>query len=410
MGQGDYVYSGTIPVGLDEHENCVELRATNRDGMGVAKATVSRITPPVRVRIDKLVSATRKTQVLTPVSRGENRIEFVEGASDGPVWLFGRVVWGSEEAKKARAAKRVQVWVNGFPQVETTLATPPGAGLEGQFQAGLLLNSKDNIIEVKLPGIARAAGDPPTFSVACRNPEQRQRLHLLIIGVGSETEEEVKARALQALHGEMVPGSKVAFKTPAFRSGILHFTLCKDVRLERVLYQLERIRLEIKPLSDATKFPIGTEVVVIYYQGGIWMDEGKAVLQLRRGGERNNKDVISFQDLRDSFAGTRGATLCLLDVNGDAQVAMAEPWTDKDSRIGLLSFMWLKPPEGQTPEIPNDARLVTVFGEVIPRTSTLEQAAAELSREASRIGRSNPNFRYDQDVPEALSGLVIGNP
>ena len=269
------------------------------------------------------MSATQKTEVLTPVSRGENRIEFVEGVSDGPVWLYGRVVWGSEEAKKARTANRIQVWVNGFPQVETTLAMPPGAGLEGRFQAGLLLNGKENRIEVKLPGIARAAGDPPTFSVACRNPEQRQRLHLLIIGVGSETEEELKARALQALHGEMVPGSKVAFKTPAFRSGILHFTLCRDVRIERVLYQLERIRLEIKPLSDATRFPIGTEVVVIYYQGGIWIDDGKAVLQLRRGGERNNKDVISFQDLRNSFAGTRGATLCLLDVNGDAQVATA---------------------------------------------------------------------------------------
>jgi hypothetical protein len=288
---------------------------------------------------------------------------------------------------------------------------PAGAGLEGHFQAGLLLNRKDNQIEVKLPGIARAAGDPPSFSVACRNPEQRQRLHLLIIGVGSETEEELKARALQALRGEMLPGSKVAFKTPAFKSGILHFTLCKDVRIERVLYQLEKIRLEIKPLNDATRFPIGTEVVVIYYQGGIWIDDGKAVLQLRRGVERNNKDVISFQELRNSFAGTRGATLCLLDVNGDAQVATAaEPWTGEDSRTGLLSFMWIKPPEGQAPEIPDDARLAKVFGDAVQQTSTLGQVVEESRRESSLIGRRYSNFRSYQNVPEILSGLVFGAP
>lgn len=411
VGQGDYVYDGTVPVELDEHENYVELRALNEGGLGLASATVSRIPPPVRVRIDKLMSATRKTEILTPVSLGENRIEFVEGVSDGPVWLYGRVVWGSEEAKRARAAKRIQVWVNDFPQVEIPLEMPSGSGLEARFRAGLLLNNKDNHIEVKLPGVPRAVGDPPTFSVACRNPEQRQRLHLLIIGVGSETEEELKARALQALRGEMVPGSKVAFKTPAFRSGILHFTLCKDVRIERVLYQLEKIRLEIKPLNDATRLPIGTEVVVIYYQGRIWMDvdDGKTVLQLRSGGERNNKDVISFEHLRNAFAGTRGATLCLLDVNGDAQV-VAQPWTDKDSRTGLLSFMWLKPPEGDSPEIPDDARLVKVFGDVVPPTFTLTQADAELSREVSRIGQRHPNLRYIRDLPSILSSVVIGSP
>jgi len=148
---------------------------------------------------------------------------------------------------------------------------------------------------------------------------------------------------------------------------------------------------------------------VTLHQGGIWIDDGKAVLQLRRGDERNNKDVISFQDLRDTFAGTRGATPCLLDVNGNAQVA-TQPWTDKDSRTGVLSFMWLKPPDGRTQEIPNDARLVKVFGDVVPQTFTLKQADVEGSREATRISQQNPNFRYDQGVPDASSGLVFGNP
>ena len=165
-----------------------------------------------------------------------------------------------------------------------------------------------------------------------------------------------------------------------------------------------------EPLGDATKFPIGTEVVVIYYQGGIWIDDGKAVLQLRRGAERNHKDVISFQELSNSFAGTRGATLCLLDVNGDAQVAMAQPWTEKDSRTGLLSFMWLEPPEGRSPEISNDTRLVKVLGDVIDGTSTLKQAEEKVSQEASRIGLREPHFRYNQNVPEFWSGLVFGDP
>jgi hypothetical protein len=84
--------------------------------------------------------------------------------------------------------------------------------------------------------------------------------------------------------------------------------LAHNVKKTQFLYQLGLIRNAINPLQTAN------EVVLIYYQGSEWVDQGKSYLRLRTGRGRNQSDVIALEELAGLFTGTGVAHLFLLDV------------------------------------------------------------------------------------------------
>ena len=285
----------------------------------------------------------------------------------------------------------------------------PGHDLEAEFRAPILLNLKENLIEVKLPVLARELRDLLRFRVACEHPERRQRLHLLIIGVGQEDEDELRDRALQALHGELLPNSKTRFKCPAFDQGEIYGPLLRDVIKPRVWGQLARIKNEINPNRAAADAPI--EVVMIYYQGGEWIEGGKTSLRLRTGLGRNGCDVVGIDELTGFFAGSRGAQLILLDVTRSQNptpilLSSLQSRPSGDAPIGLLRFSWLAQSHPSVPPI--DDRLLATLEQAISRSLTLKDVVSQISKKHRELKKLYPDLIFDDEIPEPFSKLVVG--
>ena len=400
-------------VPLLPRDNRLLLVAVNAGGERSEPLTITYVPPPARIVIDQAKPREPGARAIVPTTREGNRIEF-DPLPSGRVTIRGRVVWPDEATRKEKNATRAQVWVNGAPQVHVPLSPIPGRPLEAEFEARIQLGLPDNQVEVKVPELAREAGDRPIFRLACTRPEHHQRLHLLIVGVGEEDETALRDRALQALQGTP-QGKSNLFKTPAFTEGRIYGPLTRDVLKYHLLYQLNVIRNEVSPLQTGIEGPI--EVVVIYYQGGEWLDQGKSYLRLRTGRGRGKSDVIAVEELTALFTGTRGAQLFLLDVTRARVIPAGAPaplraasWpAAEDLPIGLLQFTWLNPPGSPPGEPPSDARLITAMQEALPGSATVGDVTSQVSRKAERLKNAYPNLSYDQFLSAPVAELIIGN-
>ena len=61
----------------------------------------------------------------------------------------GRVIWADADARSVQDGPRVQIWVNGFPQVAPRLSPVPGRPLESVFRADVLLGRLRNELDVR---------------------------------------------------------------------------------------------------------------------------------------------------------------------------------------------------------------------------------------------------------------------
>ncbi|HMB04624.1 MAG TPA: hypothetical protein VKP69_12900, partial [Isosphaeraceae bacterium] len=412
--QGRFEVRAAPVVTLVPQDNLLRVVAVNAGGESTASLRLSYLPPPVRVVVDRIKPREPGAKPVAPAVREDNRIIFADPVPSGRITMQGRVIWPDEQSRRQKGAGRVQVWVNGLPQVHVPLRPHADRALEGTFEAKILLGREDNQVEIKVPELAREAGDRPVFRLACARPEGHQRLHLLIVGVGQEDEVALRNRALQALQGRLREGSTTAFATPAFSEGRIYGPLAHDVKKTQLLYQLGLIRNAINPLQTATEAP--NEVVLIYYQGGEWVDQGKSYLRLRTGRGRNQSDVIALEELAGLFTGTRGAHLFLLDVTrsrvapiGPALRAASWPGDD-DVPIGLLQFAWLNPADAAPGESPQDARLITALQEAMPKAATVREVTAKVRQRAERLGKRYPNLYYDQLLTPPIAELIIGRP
>jgi len=406
-GGGDFEVRATPVVALKNGDNILQVTAVNEGGEAVATVTVGYIPPPVRVVVDKIEAKARGGATIVPVVRQDNRIVFAAPAPDGHAWIYGRVIWPDGEQSRSKETSRAQVWVNHFPQSRTELKPRVGHANEKEFRARLMLSRKENHVEIKLSDLPREAGDRPEFTLGCLRPERRQRLHLIIVGIGWQDEFALRDRALRALHGNLVGKSGVEFETPAFPEGRVYGPLCQDVTKTELVYQFDRIRKTIDPLRDAPNAP--EEVVLFYYQGGEWIEDGKSYLRLRTGRGRNHRDVIAVDDLAGFFEGTRGAQIFLLDVSRAASGGDRPP-SDEDTNVGLLRYTWLNRDDVPGRDVPEDARLIVSLEKAIPMGSTFKDVTAEITRRFVLLGQKYPNLNYDRRLPSALADLIVGSP
>ncbi len=305
--RGEFVVQEGVDVPLEPRANRLEVRAVNAGGEASAPLVVSYVPPPVRVVIDRLEPIDGGEGPIVPVVRQDNRLEFERPAPTGRVWLRGRVIWPDGETKKAKSKEKIplpEIWINGARYNYAALdESRPDHELEQEFQAGLLLDREVNWIEIKLRGLARDAGDRPELLIGCRSPDPRQRLHLLLVGVGLSSEEALRERALTALQGELVPGERRKFRTPAFAEGLIYPPLIGDVRKTEFLGQIYMIKGAVDPVLTPMDAP--REVVLIYCEGAEWVSEGKLSLRLRPGHEPT--DDVNIRELTQHFAGSRGS-------------------------------------------------------------------------------------------------------
>src|SRR5262249_42251571 len=220
-----------------------ELHASNAAGIDKATVTVSYARPPVQVVIDTLRVPGAGGVEFKPRMRTNNRPEFPEPLPGSWVVLKGKVIWARPALRDEFRNADLRIHINGTLCAKLKLAPLPGDNLEVSFEAGVRLATPTNRVSVDLAGVPTDAVTPGEFRVTCDAKDLRQRLHLLVIGVGSYRADQLRDQALGAFKGQLVDPSTNEFKSPAFQEGgYLYGPLVGDeARLTRVVTLLDAI-------------------------------------------------------------------------------------------------------------------------------------------------------------------------
>ena len=304
-----------LKVTLWPLENCFVLEAKNAAGPGKpATATAIHVRPPVQVVIDSLVTPKAGKREFKPEILPNNRARFSELLPSSWVVLKGRVIWDSPSSHKQFENADLLVRVNGTLSGKLKLMPQLDNQLEDRFERGVRLATPTSHVKVELSGVPTesiAAGD---FTVNCEAKDHRERLHVLVIGVGPYNVDQLREQALSAFKGRLVDPTTGRFTSPAFEEdGYLHGPLVGEAASRnRVQNMLDRIQEAlVRPESSMDEAP--TEIIVIYYVGDERLRTGATALRLGAGeGEELELDEIS-----QHFSETRGNQVFLLDVNHD---------------------------------------------------------------------------------------------
>jgi hypothetical protein len=360
-----------------------------------------------------------------PVEGPDNRVSFPGPVASGQGWLIGRVVWSDEQSLRRHQATRARIWVNRFPQSQARLRPVEGNPLVQEFRAEVIFSRVENEVAVELPGVPLDEVDRPSFLVSCDAPEDRQRLHLLVVGVGERDREALRSRALDALLAEPhadAPDNPDRFQTPAFLDGAVYGPLHDDVRITELVYQLDRIRREVNLGLTLGDRPI--DVVAVYFQGNAWVDGEHAYFGLRRGQGRGRPESVSLDFLADQFAETRGFQLFLIDARRPIEAEATPitrvvggyppdrwPPTDHVHHVGILNQTWWHDAGNRIPSEPGqEATLTTSLGLALDRRARLDDVATFLRQGLDQLRLRFENVTLEEHLPEPLTDLNLGRP
>jgi WD40 repeat protein len=307
-GQGFYVFEEkNVPLLLKD--NVFRVEAVNAGGTQQASVVINYVSEPVRLTIDRISFLEGQKEPIRPVVKADG-VLYIPPLPAGRVQLEGHVTWGKENDEQLRKAEMVKVFVNGFQQQPGWLGAAKDKTRERSFTAPIWLNREEgNFVELQLPNIKQEASNHAEFTVACRQPITRQRLHLLIVGVDENNPEALIKQAKKAISAKS-KGDKI--ETPAFDQVML-YPLTGDVTPGKVFYQLCRIK-KLIDLSAQRGSP--NDVVMLYYQGKETVDDKGHFFQTSdcKYDPNLQRSAITCDGLSTFFVSTLGAQILLLDV------------------------------------------------------------------------------------------------
>ncbi len=207
-----------LKVSLWPLENRFELQAKNAGGPSKPdRVTATYVRPPVRIVIDSLVAPTAGGSEFKPEILSNNRSRFSKPLPSSWVVLKGRVIWESASAHKKFEKSDLLVRVNGTLCSKVKLVPQLGNELEDRFETGVRLATPTSRVRVDLADVPTESIDAGDFTVTCEAKDHRERLHLLVIGVGPYEADQLRDQALSAFKGRLVDPSTGRFKSPAFQ-------------------------------------------------------------------------------------------------------------------------------------------------------------------------------------------------
>jgi hypothetical protein len=169
--------------------------------------------------------------------------------------------------------------------------------------------------------------------IRCRNPQSRQRLHLLIVAPGEKNIPALTERVLTLFGAQQRDGNR--FRSRAFAAGRFYGPIPYYITADEVIYWLPFIRSTI--LSSPSDF---SDVVLVYFQGQMRSEGGKHYLLTWAEDDRTplKEHSLDLERLRRNLSDVLGAKLLLLDVQGENK---AMPRRDDTSRlIADLGYVW----------------------------------------------------------------------
>jgi WD40 repeat protein len=323
---GEFVFR-IVELTLDEGANELKAVAT---AAGVpsklVRENMSYVPPTAKVYLDGFVDPDGK------------RFARDEKAPVGRVDLRGRVEWPTDDDPALTLPLRVRVWVNDFEQTDAEMQPP--VGRVRRFEAPVVLNRKENRIELKFSEAVKLAERQhlPSWTVLCGKPEPAQRLHLLIVAPEVETAEALDAltnRVLDTLGATQRKDNH--FRTRAFAERSTWYAIGGWEKPERVESSLFSIKISIKKSSPG-KF---SDVVLVYFQGKTLVKGGKTYLHWS---DPNPDPAVPVTDyaidpdaVRGQLSDVLGAKLLLLDVAAKDSTLGGEAFP----RVGDLQYIWL---------------------------------------------------------------------
>ncbi len=230
-------------------------------------------------------------------------LSFPEPLRSSWVRLRGRVIWQHASVREHLRDAPLQVRVNGTLWRQQKLRHRPDGGLEEPFEMDVRLATTTSRLSVRLAGAPEEARTAGEFTVSCPAATLRQRLHLLVIGVGATDTQSLRTQALQAFMGHDLDPATGRFETPAYQAGARLYgpLIGRQARRNAVLAWLNEIRKTlIRP--DVTYEDAPTEFVFVSYQGEQRLTRTTTVLRLGH----DEGEEIGIDEIARAFDGTRG--------------------------------------------------------------------------------------------------------
>ena len=415
----DSVVRRLIEVQLRAGTNVFQLVAANKDSLSSQSLILNYVPSPVEIELDSVAPIDRPdaSQRLSLKPDGTWRVDMPVETSRNII--KGRVRWHHRDDVAINDA-RSQIWisVNGFKQAVRLQAPTPNS-LERQFVGQVhLFREQDNLIEVMATDLRQMSGIKKVIKVDCHSPQlPRQRLHLVIIGVGVLPADEagLVRDAVASLGGTELRtvAKKFVFTSPAFAecNGYGPYSGA-FVSPEKIGSILHGVGIGIQQLQARDP---ANDVMLVYFRGGEQVDLGGqfylTTRQSRDGGEADllrtpiqlKNFAVSSGDLGHFVNHCPGSHLLLLDVTRSIQ---SQNVANNCFVPGAATFRyaWLK-----GVEVPDDARLISAW-QVAPKSSRLNQIEKQLSTNHARLmQRYKDSVLYEKNVPVELRELVLGD-
>ena len=343
-------------VALDWGVNELAMEATNDGGMAQATVRVNVPPQPVQVAVESM-----------QIGPGAPKLEPELGGRLPPLpigraTINGVVRWSSADDEALTKARFVRVFVNGFQQLPIALKPAASKSRLRRFEVPVVLNEKDNSLEVEIPELKQDAGNRRKFVVPCDQPITGQQLHVLMVAPQEKEEAKLLDGLVRALKAEKIGPN--LFRTPRFEAVQVHM-IARHVQLLEITSRLDRIAETLKERARAGS---PNDLVMLYYQGKdsngprgpmLWTSEQSPWLQLSL--DDLSKNVLS------RFA---GGQVLILDTVGAAE----------ELKTGDYRFAMLRRPDARPLFAANTGRvrLMSTLESEMPRTLYLDQLASAL--------------------------------
>ena len=411
-GAGRMVFEQLLSLIPGENRVLIEVR--NLGGLTEREFTISYLPPPVAVHVTGLESQEDPGSVTTARTRGDH-VEFSSALNSGQATLHGHIAWLPNQRPAGRQWT-VRVWVNGF--LRTVAVTPPGEEANrADFQIPVVLNQKQNRLRLeavwdrnyhKMPTTDHAAAWLQNILVSCTNPDQGQRLHLIVMGVEMRDgrnvarAEEIRKFAAEALRLE-APESAFSTVEP-------YEPLIGDKAVGRRLRSVMHV-VETKLRQRRTGTAVN-DVVMFYYRGREHRrPDGDFVLEDFQNFENPaiHPQSVSEGDLARLFERLPGAHVVFLDVEQTARVPLAADAWPRYQNLGVFRVAWSGQQPVPQPPGPVFAAMKTATAtRTATGTTTLAEVEFAIQEQKNHLPSENW-LSISTFVPSDLVSLILAH-
>ncbi len=317
--------------------NYVRVVAANDGGASAVAFTVSYVPPPIQVVIDTIKEPNGKPVALAPGAQLDVA---------GPVIdVEGRVLWNFDDEPVGRDPNLTVTFVaNGVAHLPVAVPLAKDGGKERKFAGRVYLNTLDpnpkangvTKVRAELRSGSRAVPIPQEglkqagFTVTSTNPERRQRLHVLLVGVevpDAERKELVK-RVVKAVGGELPPDSpnftEGRFPRAGFGFAYLYAPRLGYTKAGDLTALLSAVRGDIERRTRRAGEEWVNDVIVVYYQGEDWVDKDSGRWLLHSATTLSGaagKNPAEYAIRLDNLPLVPGLPVAVLDVAGAPKLA-----------------------------------------------------------------------------------------